>query len=108
MANTLNTSSASTTPSILSTPLEELIKSLEENKASPKEIAAVLADALYATDRKSEPDHSLRVKAAELLLKVNKLIGAGSEEDKKSNDSVWEALEKEAMKFVVEPPVEKK
>lgn len=48
---------------------DKFIKSLEENKASPENIAQVLADALYATDENSDPDYVSRIKAAEMILK---------------------------------------
>lgn len=57
--------------------LDKFIASLEENKASPKDIAHVLADALYATDKHSEPDYASRIKASETILKTLKLLGPG-------------------------------
>lgn len=54
--------------------IEKFIESLEKNKAAPENIAEILADALYATDRVAEPDYSSRIKAAEILLKVFKIV----------------------------------
>lgn len=48
---------------------DKFIQALKENKASPEDIAQVLADALYATDDSSNAEYSSRIKAAEMLLK---------------------------------------
>lgn len=72
----INSEKIITAPAITILPTENIIsindkfiKALEENKASPEHIAQVLADALHATDEKSDPDYVSRIKAAEMLLK---------------------------------------
>jgi hypothetical protein len=56
-------------------PLENFIEALAINKASLEDVAQVLADALYATDKTAEPDYTSRIKAAEMILKALRLLG---------------------------------
>lgn len=77
------TSPASTPIITTNTPMYKFIKALDENKASPEDIARVLADALYATDENSEPDYTSRIKAADMIFKnyqSSNNIDVGSEE----------------------------
>lgn len=66
---------------------EDLLKQLEENQATVESAIKVIVDAQKATkktyfskggavtEEKEDPDHSIRMKAAEVHLKLRRLLG---------------------------------